>query len=364
MLGPSDSNAIKYTRVICIFFMLFVHVPYAAEAEQYLVHPLNLMITSFTHILALGSVTALSFVSGLLAFHSLSKQNWAGVVKARASTLVLPMVFWNILAIVFGFTVYWLFAKDVGYYEWTAVKSWWQVLFSGVLAIDYGSVTESANFIRDLFVCALLSKPLLFLIRRFGLAVVLGILIWDYCFGFAPFIYRGIILVFYSLGIYAAVKSFRFEQLLPFQYWIYALILLIVVKEWVWPSVSLPLFDLVKRVSVSLLMICIAVRLSQGRRLEIIKSMEPSVFLVYLSHSILFSVSWGVWTAFFGDGLNDGYLAYFLLLPMTVFAIIYSVSVLLAYMPKSIQLVVSGRIRYPRRRHHRRSEYLNSERLP
>lgn len=161
-LGRETSDTIRAARVLCILFMMTVHVwpgtRRILDADSGpILDPLFAVVVG---AIGLSSVPLLSYFSGLL-FHRTLRARGAGlgVIGAKARTLLWPMVFWSIpmLAVIV--------AEDVirtGSVSPEGGALYWAQM---ILGFGEGPANSPLHFFRDIFVMCVYVTGLVLLCR-------------------------------------------------------------------------------------------------------------------------------------------------------------------------------------------------------
>ncbi len=350
VLDRDISARIRLVRVFCIFFMMYVHVNPGLSGEE-----LAPVLAGFDWILAdyLGraSVPALSLVSGLLIVYELARKPYTSAVGRRVQSLLLPLVTWNLLIILLGVLIFELLGQQTAAYrdlKWVGPVS---LVLSKLLSLDNCSATPALAFLRDVFVCALLSPLLIHAIKRTGWIALAVIWVAGLINGFEPVIYRAQILMFYTLGIYCALNG-RLLHLDGKAIWSLMLLSLgIHILETFYPPAKVfadpwggELLAVLKRLAMAIAVISLMGRALQYKWLSArIMTVEPRIYLIFLSHNLVFLLLWGIWKLIFGDDLGFPYLIFFLCAPLAAVWLsryIYAVAVRL---PGPLRMALLGR---------------------
>lgn len=324
-MTPIDSELslrIRIVRVVCIFFMMYVHVnPGLGDTELGLV--LAISDNVIVDFLGRASVPALSLISGFLMVHELQRRKFLLAIRNRLRTLVMPMVVWNSIIILFSAVIYLLLQEKTTIYRDLQGVGAIEMVAGKLFALRSDGATTALNFLRDLFVCAALSPLLIYLVRRLGMvAVVVGWLV-GLGFGYEPLVYRPAILMFYLFGIYCALD----QRALHLRRWqamtaLGLAVSLHLADTWVLHSLIdrdgllNTLMQFAKRLALALAVIHLAgAILRQKRMAQLLLNIEPRIYFVFLSHSVIFLFLWGIWQLPFGSDLGPPYIVFFLLAP-------------------------------------------------
>ena len=334
-MNRQQSTSIKVCRILCIFLMTYVHVnpgksnwPPDAPTSMYYLY---LIMADW---LGRASVPALSIISGYLAVLSYPRyKNWLDYSKNKARNLILPLFTWNLLIVCFSITIFFITSKTTSVYQeiQQADLSVRQAL-DFLVATNYGSLTEALNFLRDIFVCALLTPVLLFLMKQINLTLI--VLIWTIglCFGFDPFVLRASILMFFVLGIYLATHG---GSLLPNKITgVNCLIALVIAASIAQTSTlvietNYPVKNFIYILFISSSFIAFSSLLARNAIGNYLAKFDLVCFPFFLSHSLILTFLWGTWQLFFGMDISWPYQMFFLLSPLvalTMISLIYPLS--------------------------------------
>ncbi|WP_343207357.1 acyltransferase [Agrobacterium rosae] len=171
------SSRINLMRIVLISGIVFVHVPHNPETSPFLgLYGFFDWIRVFLGdaLFRIG-VPCLSAISGYLLFRrGMSAFDYSTTLKSKAKTVLLPFFLWN-SALIVAVLLMQRFGFGDGYFPdlWNATP---REMMSHGAAVEEFPVNIPLYFLRDLFVCILLSPVLAFFVRRFPL-VTLGILL-------------------------------------------------------------------------------------------------------------------------------------------------------------------------------------------
>lgn len=205
-VSNSMSQRVAIARTLCIFFMTYVHVQpgiaenvYDREAGLF-----DIVYFVLTRLIGLSSVSLLGIVSGYFIVSSLVKAGTGNVIAAKLRTIVVPLVSWNalMLLLLVGYGILsgnWRDMPDA-----TALG-----IANAFLAITEWPLVVPLWFLRDLFVCCLLSPPLLIGLRRSAPAVF-ALLIAYTLFGTDWYLMqRPQLLLFFAIGMWLRIADIR-----------------------------------------------------------------------------------------------------------------------------------------------------------
>lgn len=196
---PDLSERVRVARFLCIFLMMFVHVEPGISANVYDrdAGVFDLVYFIFARLLGLSSVSLLSVVSGYFVVASLSKAGFGRFALSKARTLLVPLLAWNLL----------MLALLTAYGQLTG--KWQQMpelsllgMADALLALTKWPLDVPLWFLRDLFVCCLLS-PLLYVGLKRAPVIVMLVLAAYMVFGEDWLILqRPQLLLFFALGMW------------------------------------------------------------------------------------------------------------------------------------------------------------------
>lgn len=212
------SSRINLMRILLISGIVFVHVPHDPETSPFLglYGFFDWLRVFLGDALFRVGVPCLSAISGYLLFRrGMSAFDYPATVRSKAKTVLLPFVLWNgtlFLAVLLMQRA----GVGVGYFPdlWNANT---REIFSHGAAIEELPVNVPLYFLRDLFVCILLSPILSFFVRRFPLSTLGGLLIVTAWPDFSLYIVQKKSILFsFSLGIALALYKVDLKKLDPY----------------------------------------------------------------------------------------------------------------------------------------------------
>jgi len=326
VVPDETSITISIARVVCIAFMMTVHVwPGAglilqADAPG----PLSAIYDFLIGYLGRGAVPLLSVISGYLFFVMLRDRapSSATVLRRKFETLLFPMILWSAALIAMKAS----YAAALGgnaMLPQTAIQ-WTNALF--------GLTSEPFNkplaFLRDIFVCVLIALLAYRVFIRSPLAALLlmiAINVADFAVG-GVLLLRPPILTFYILGL--IVAYYGWSERVPG----WPLTLLVLGVDWAFqqlaaaaePSQAIDIStNLVHRFGMALLMWNLS--LATVRHTVIltrwIMSLQPSIFTVFCSHTLTIGLL-GAGAKLAGITPADPVYALFLVLQLVVIFIV------------------------------------------
>ncbi|MEE9319692.1 MAG: acyltransferase [Granulosicoccus sp.] len=365
-------HRIAMTRVVCILGMIYVHVPtghpdsvvYALSLAQWGTTIQGFLIEGIGR----ASAALLSIVSGYLTAVALSKQGAtsSALYRRRFESIIVPMILWGAITI----AVYGLISLT----RETFLNFEHQSLFSAALTyvnfvafltdIPVGP-TMHLSFLRDLFVCILLSPLLVFVLRRAAIPVLVA-LAFLYLADIETFvILRPLVLFAFAIGLHLALSHARMELL--DDAWPLWLLLSAVA------TISLLLYNggamsgldeifqrfgldtkesflyPLSRVFGALAIWTVLSRLVGTRWQGWIESMTPYLFAAYCSHYLMLTLMWfGLWQPAFGS--DRFYMVWFLAAPLVTMLVAWSIVNGTAIVwPNAAARLTGGRVNRPLR---------------
>ncbi|KAA3511518.1 acyltransferase family protein [Agrobacterium rosae] len=172
------SSRINLMRIVLISGIVFVHVPHNPETSPFLgLYGFFDWIRVFLgDALFRVGVPCLSAISGYLLFRrGMSAFDYSATVKSKAKTVLLPFFLWNGALLITVLAMQRVGLGD-GYFPdlWNATP---REMISHGAALEEFPVNVPLYFLRDLFVCILLSPILAFLVRRAPLLTLGALLV-------------------------------------------------------------------------------------------------------------------------------------------------------------------------------------------
>lgn len=344
------SDRIKVARVLCIFFMMYVHVnPGAGNIDLSNLPALNIVSSVLADVLGRSSVPLLSFFSGYLIYFSLARSSYFAVIKSRFQSLVIPLAFWNLVIIFASLAGHDFLGAGTNVFSHLKGASSLGMVFSKILALDGGGATQSLNFLRDLFVCAGLAPILITLINRFGLIFMLVLVIVTCLTLLEPFIYRRSILLFFTVGIYFAAKGIdpaRVGRFLPVVALLTVGILAIEIRHLAISDSAndVSLYNLIKRMTIAALFLSAASHLATLKSVQLFRNLEKNIYFTYLAHVCFISILWQIWLRLLGNEYQPQYMLFYLAAPPLWLALSLYLGKSLDLLPSLLQVMLRGKM--------------------
>jgi len=332
-VGAALSDQIRTARVLCIFFMIYVHVnpgSAAFDPVEHGVRAFDALRFWIADSAGRASIGLLSVVSGFLAAGALSRMSYPRLVAKKLRSLVVPMALWSALFLAFV-----LVGDRIspGYFEQTFGRAFGlDGLPNWLFGITAGPANGPLAFLRDIFVCALLSPLLAAALRRAGWATLAVLFVVMAAPVRTELLVSANILFFYALGLRFGLAGFaptRFGPIAVGAVWTAfaaggALL--------AWGEISAALgapvlpaaaqgagYDLLRLAAAPAAWMA-AGWLSRSSLGEWARLAEPYVFVAFCSHLIATTAAWFVWQNLFGGYYGALYPLFFFLGPALAFA--------------------------------------------
>lgn len=347
MIETNDSKAINVCRLLCVFFMTFVHVNPGPKIWSEYTNILGYdLLVFFSDILGRASVPALSIISGFLIVNSLDKSNnWLSFAKSKIEKLIVPLVLWNLLMIIFSLLVFWAISSKTS--QMRILTSEDITVFKAldlVTGIGYNSITRPLNFLRDIFVCALLSPLLVYLCRLNKLIFLF--LTWTLCLSFniKPIIMRDGILMFFAIGIVIGLNNEKVFCLSRSKILILLTAVLSLLSSSIldesqsYEQLTEYFFRLFVASAFMVTSHFIAVNIKQGNA----RKLGRYSFPLFLSHSIIFTFLWGCWQLLVGKEIDNYYAFFYFLTPLLTLGVILLITTTRKFTPEKINSIIWG----------------------
>lgn len=359
LLDERVSETIRIARVLCIFFMMLVHVPPGFDGYAELVKDepslIGLIQIVFTGIFGRSSVPLLSIISGYLAVYSLSRYGYTKYAYSRFMTLYLPVIFWNSLLLFFALSAAHFLGVSTTSYEAVAGFSAAKMIYGAVLNIDDSGITIALNFLRDLFICGLLLPVLLPMARRFPLISLPALVIISSAGFLEPLIFRPAIIQFFFLGVILHFHKKPIAEIPRYSAILYSLLALVSVAHILhfFDIIALDIFLVgrtdtfitIKQLVVALAMWCFCFWFAQFDFSKRLKPFEKIAFLAYLSHVFVFGIAWFIWQRLIGDNVTSTlYMVFFFGAPIGLLLTAPFADRLLAHLPSYLQIPIKGKV--------------------
>lgn len=346
------SDAIAIARVICIVGVVYVHAwtgRGGADLDALRTTGQEMLRWVLMEIFGRSAVPLLGFISGWLVGGSARTRHWRDHVTRKARTILLPMILWNMLAI--------LLVSGASYFGTLKAPQPHSLIW---LAQEIFILTRTPDinvqmpFLRDLFLC-MVAAPLL--VRAPGWLLWLVVLAAGgaHIGGYGPpVLMRASILFFFALGMLAQRGAAEqrvaawpmMAATLPFALLTVAQLIATLRPDIMLLPVAAASLDLALRVSAALFFWRLAWALAGTGARETLLRLEPYAFFLFCAHLILMWLFGPVLGLAFGRLGDPLYPLYLLIQPALVLAAIIGMARLLTRVaPRTAGILSGGRLK-------------------
>ncbi len=353
---PTDtvrrSDAIAIARVICILGVVYVHA-WTGLNGQALAELRGTGQDNLRWLLmeAFGrsAVPLLGLISGWLVAGSSGVRDWGGHVRRKARTILLPMILWNMLAILLVSGA----ALLAGLKAPVPQSAMWVAQEIFILTRN-PDINVQMPFLRDLVLC-MVAAPVLVRLPTAGLAAVIAAAGACHIMGWGPpVLMRASILFFFAAGIVARRHGWadRIARLpLPVALTPFALLMgaqlyraIIIGDEGL--GTSQAALDLTVRIGAAAAFWRIAWTLAGSRARGTLLRIEPYAFFLFCAHLILIWLGGPLLGNLFGRMGSPLYPLYLILQPLLVLACTMLIGLALRRVaPRAAEMLSGGRLR-------------------
>lgn len=359
---PAASEPIRIARVICIFFMMYVHVNPALsdfDPAGQGVRIFDLARMEIVNTMGRASIALLSVISGYLGVFSLRKAGFPGFAARRARALLVPLAVWNLafLALVLageqvaaGYA-----ARSLGGPVTT------ERLASLVFAAFDAPANEPLYFLRDIFVCSLMAPFLIAARQRSAWLYWTGVLV-IYAIGqVSPLFITPNLLAFYAIGVWIACQGRL--PVIPRPLVASSGAAVFLIGAWVThleigyvraptPArlMELEAWLTVIRFPAAILFWWMALALSRSRLAGRVAALEPYIFFVFCAHMLILTVLWFAWQVPFGGYYAPAYPLFWAGAPVAALVIAVAGARILDRLAPGLFALVNGGRALSRRR--------------
>ncbi|MBB4346478.1 succinoglycan biosynthesis protein ExoH [Rhizobium cellulosilyticum] len=343
------SSRINLMRILLICGIVFVHVPHDPAADVVIAETgwFNWLSVFLGDSLFRIGVPCLSMISGyLLLRKGAASFDYGKVVRSKAMTVLVPFLIWN-LGLFLAILGLQRVGIGVGYFPDITAS------FRDVLTYAFALEDLPANvplyFLRDLFVCILLSPVLLFLLRRAAIPTlaILFVLAVIPDLSFAIVIKRSILFSF-ALGMFLGLRAADLKALDRFA-WpgsiatllaAFALSLAIFLSQPAYPwgvDLARNILSIVGAFGVWMIS-ALAIETRIGKRLAATGSLS---FWIFCAHYPVLVLLWMVWNRV---GSPEAYpIFYFGSVVVSLVILVISNAVIMRIVPPVYQLLTGSR---------------------
>ena len=369
-IEQTTRDRISMARMLCVLGMIFVHVPDGipgVPVYTFVTPDIGFILEAFlVEGPGRASAALLSMVSGFLVAASLLRGgiSVSTLYRKRFISIVLPMIFWGLLT----YAVYGLVSQVRPTFLADAVT--WLDKLNIILFLTElpEGATMHLGFLRDLFVCVLLSPLLLFVVRRFVWVLLLPLValyLFDNHATTGLIIFRPLVLLAFTLGLLVAVRQWSLDSwdkycLLFILLSVASTTLIIMADGGAFSGVSdafaqrnLDFSETVlypmSRLFGSLAIWTLIPYLVGTRFSNWLLQFTPYLFAAYCSHYLVLTLLFfGAWQPLVGDRDSALFIIWFLAAPVTaLLASVVLVKATVFAAPPMGTLITGGRVRPP-----------------
>jgi len=370
-LPDAIRERIAMVRVLCIGFMIYVHVPdnaFSTLASAGVPLP-SLLLQGFV-IEGVGRASAalLSLVSGLLTAVALARGDAPSLYRRRFRSIVVPMLLWSSLTVALYALITVVrptFLSPDGRSLPEALLYYANTVF--FLSAQPMGPTLHLGFLRDLFACVLLAPLMLLALRRVGALVPVAFGVLYLVDAESVLILRPLIPFAFSIGLWMAVRGARLDALdSAWPLWISlsllaTLAVMLSGSEWgLGSAVALGFaehgFDFresvvypISRLFGALAIWTLAAKLVGTPWNARLARLSSYVFVAFCSHFLVLTFLWeGAIRPLVGAGDTVGYALWFVVAPFVAMAAaVLIVEVAARLVPALARLITGGRVSAP-----------------
>lgn len=328
-----SSDTIKVTRVICIFFMTYVHVYLFSDADLEGAPQFQLATSIIRDVLGRVSVPLLSIVSGFLLVGYLSRRSFKQAAANRFTVLLVPIITWNLIWI--------LVFSLLGALQGVDMNDLFPFL-------GHGS-QHHLTFLRDLFVVSMMAPVLIWALKCAPVSTVAAVILLTGLIETWPIILRAQILMYFTFGLlfglyrledYAIYKAGR-----QLAYIAFGMLLVQVaiggiapldqrssLTKWITLPIGVLTFWGISRWAAT-----------KSSLMHIVRVVEPAVFLMYLSHGVVARLLSGVYSQLEFAHRPWIYTVVWLTIPILCCLAALAGRWLLHQLPNKLSILVAGK---------------------
>ncbi len=338
------SLQISIVRVVCILFMMTVHVNPAVDwsARQGFDMVMGVIVTD---VLGRASVAALSFVSGWLLYETLRNLPATTIAMKRLSAVYVPMVTWNTVHLALMMAAFFWLGVQTDSFDGSGSTNALNLIATKILFLFGEPANESLGFLRDLFASALV---VLALHRIFGqrLALTLPIVfVLSVYHAMEPIVFRPNITLFMLAGFVLRqhggglqwVSGLRVVSLPLFGF---------VIVETLWPMTGLlgtEVGNIFRRAVLTVVALDVALLLARTSMGVFVGRFDRHTFLAYLCHGTVISILWVLWKQSVGNETDPSYLVFFVSAPFVAFVCAILAAPIISFLPTPVQIMIRGK---------------------
>ncbi|MCB4362558.1 acyltransferase [Hydrogenophaga taeniospiralis] len=345
-MNPTVSDTIRLARILCILLLVYAHAqPYQPGVPESLFSPMGLIHTT-RQLLGHTSVPLLSLISGYLLARTLSARPYVEELGNKCLSLIVPLVLWNLIYIAKEYL-------ESGLTTAPALHEW----PNAVLAITAHPAMTPLYFLRDAFVCFLISPALMVLARKLPGTAAAALLLNALLNLDGVLFINSAIPLFYFAGCVLLVRKVPIPTVsIPREpVWAagLALVLLSAAPFFLPPawgvsdpqSVAYATVDIALRAAGCVVFWSVASRLLQSRAGDVLLKFEPMAFFIFCAHGMAIGLWWMAIDHLGYADLTPIFLGYFALSPLLALVVcVAAVWAIRRVAPSGLSLLMGGRI--------------------
>lgn len=350
-LTREGSQQIEITRSMCIFFIVFAHIPpYSGPSYMDITFlwPIEFLLDEF---ISRASVPALCFSSGYLLVMGYAKVSFLKLAQKKFMRIYIPIISWNFLGILLMLTGHFL---DGDYEEINRFFGSLTIseFLSGWLGITGEVYTSALAFLRELFVSQLILTLAIPLIARAPLVIgAVGIVFLSYA-GIdeilAPVIIRAEIFMYVLVGVCLALAGLTLSQfynktLLLGAVTLALIVLVLMLAMAPLSYVEAKILEQPMRFSMATIALFLAMRLVDTKPGIWLAKQGDMIYLVFLSHMIVVYITLSLYVRSGAEWTDPAYLIYFSSIAFLCFFAALLIYRTLRYFPRPVQIAFYGR---------------------
>jgi hypothetical protein len=349
-MNNSISDTIRVARIFCILLLVYVHVPpHLAGVPSTLFSPAG-VIYYLRLLLGHTSVPLLSLISGYLLTKTLSDRPYAAELRNKFFSLIVPLVLWNLIYLLKEYL-------ESGFTAIPPLHDW----PNAVLAITSYPAMTTLYFLRDAFVCFLISPVFIYLARKIPGTAAMALLLNVLFNVDGPLFIKSAIPLFYFAGCVLQIHKMPVptQAMRRWPVVVAGLTMLLLPAAQIYAppawDVSIPdtvlfsVVDIPLRVAGTVVFWVVACQLRNGRVGAFLFQFEPIAFFIFCAHTMIAGIWWMVISRLSNAAEPTVYLSYFVASPLlvlvtSVFVAWFAVTVA----PKAMRYLLGGRAPTPK----------------
>lgn len=359
-LSREGSQQIEICRSLCIFFLVFVHLPPWGEVPDFFdVSAFRIVELIFNQFLGRASVPALSFASGFLLVMQLARAPAGRVAGRKLTRIYVPLLVWNLLWILAGIGGD-LVKGDLGAVRAVFASLTPEIVLGRWLGITGEVVSIQLAFLRELLVAQLLIALALPAIARAPLVVaavaVPALTLASIDEILAPVVIRSEVLLYVLVGACLALSGRSLtlfhdrRVLVAGAVTAFAMIGLMLALEPM-TLVQDKVLEQVRRFAMAAIALYVAGALVGTAAGGWLARRADMIFLAFLSHMIVFWIGGSLFLAVAGSWTSPAYALFWAGMPVACVGVAAAIQAVLRLMPAAVQIAFAGKrqgLRQPR----------------